>query len=347
MHFLQDLARRWFRRVHAYFLPTRHNAYRPRLLTTSWLLFFLALILTAEGVLLTNVFANQSARDYLAAVLPADIVTLTNLERGFTNTATLKESSVLTKAAEAKARDMASKSYFAHVGPGGKEPWAWLREAGYSYRSAGENLAARFNESADVVRAWMASPGHRANIVKPSYTEIGVGVAQGVYKGAPATFVVQFFGRPSVVSTNTETSAVAQAASEPVPQVLGVSAEAVTKETVAGAVAGLGTVPMAQAFAVLAAAAALLLVLVSLTFVVNIQVQPVDLLLGGAGVAAVAVAFLIVNVSFVAPPETLLQTATVFEATRPGVEVGGEGAFIETEGIEPLPSETLGGTLNL
>ncbi|HVU80335.1 MAG TPA: CAP domain-containing protein, partial [Candidatus Paceibacterota bacterium] len=48
----------------------------------------------------------------------------------------------------------------------------------------------------DVVEAWMESPTHRANIVKPVYEEIGVGVAQGTFQGKPATFVVQYFGAP-------------------------------------------------------------------------------------------------------------------------------------------------------
>ena len=294
---------------------------------------------------MANVFAGASARDYLAAVLPTDIVTLTNLERGFNNVSVVKENNLLSQAAEAKARDMAANSYFAHVGPGGKEPWAWLREADYAYASAGENLAVRFNESEDVVRAWMASPSHRENIVKRSYTEIGVGVAQGTYKGAPATFVVQYFGRPAATPAATTQAAVPAVVELQTPQVLGAAAEAAAKETVAGAVAGLGTAPMVQAFGVLAGAAAVLLVLVSLAFVVNIQVQPVDLLLGGAGVAAVAVAFLVLNFSFT--PE--LQTASIFEAARAGVEIGESSTStpLQDEGIEPLPSESVESTLDI
>ncbi|MDZ4226217.1 MAG: CAP domain-containing protein, partial [Patescibacteria group bacterium] len=279
-----------------------------------------------------------------------EVITLTNLERGFNNVATVKENSLLTKAAEAKALDMAHEGYFAHVGPDGKEPWAWIKGAGYAYVSAGENLAVRFNESSDVVRAWMASESHRANIIKRSYTEIGVGVAEGTYKGAPATFVVQYFARPSTVPTVTEEAVSTPLAGEvQTPQVLGASAESAAKENIAEIVAGLGNAPSTQAFGVLAGAAALLLVLVGLTFAVNIQVQPVDLLLGGAGVAAVAVTFLILNFSFAAPSGSLLQTASVFDATHAEVEIGEDGAFIEPigEGIEPLPNKNVESTLNL
>jgi len=339
-----DFLKRFWRKVHAYVIPTKHNAYRPRLLHSSWLIFFLALILTAEAVLLTNIFAGQSARTYLAAVLPLEVVELTNLERGFNNVRTLTESLALKEAAEHKARDMAAKGYFSHVGPDGKEPWVWLTEAGYAYGTAGENLAVRFNESADVVEAWMASPSHRANIVKPTYTEIGVGVAEGTYKGAPATFVVQYFGRPLIASLVAETPAPAETGSS---QVLGAATDGLAKETVAKVVAGLGAAPSTQALGLLGGVAVLLLVLVSLAFLVNIQVQPVDLLLGGAGVAAVAVAFLVLNFSYARPFEVAPQTANVFTATRTGVLLGEDGA---TTPLEPevvieasagLPTETL------
>jgi hypothetical protein len=53
-----------------------------------------------------------------------------------------------------------------------------------------------FFESSDVSQAWMNSPSHRANIVKPAYKEIGIGVARGVYNGKSTIFVAQFFGTP-------------------------------------------------------------------------------------------------------------------------------------------------------
>lgn len=341
-----DFLERAFRKVHSYVIPTRHNAYRPRFLRGQWLLFFLALVLTAEGVLLANVFAGESARNYLAAVLPVDVVTLTNLERGFTNVPPVTENALLTAAANAKARDMASKGYFSHNGPDGKEPWEWITEAGYAYGGAGENLAVRFNDSADVVQAWMASPTHRANIVRASYTEIGVGVAEGMYKGAPATFVVQYFARPAGVFSQAVTPTGAPVA-EQTPQVLGAAAETAAKTHVAESVAALGAVPASQAFGVLTGVAVFLLAVVFLTFAINIQVQPVELLLGGAGVAAVAVAFVVMNASFVMPGALPPQTASVFEAARSGVELGPPGAFTPEEGIMLLPPPTEEGTLEI
>ena len=322
---MPDFLRRYWKKLHSYAVPTEHNAYRPHLLHSSWLLFFLALILTAEGVLLTNVFAGQSARDFLAAVLPSQVVELTNLERGFSNVTPLKENALLTKAAQAKARDMATKSYFAHVSPEGKQPWNWLSEVGYRYGAAGENLAVRFNESKDVVEAWMASPSHRANIIKPTYREIGVGVAQGVYKGSQATFVVQFFGRPAATAAAELDGGVAIAPQD--ADVLGAAAEQVAKQDAASLVASVGAVPTVHAFSVLTAAATLMVVLVFLTVVVSPQVQPVDLILGGGGVAAVAIALLILNFSYVGPLLNNAQTATVMYADE-GILIG-DPALIE------------------
>jgi hypothetical protein len=57
-------------------------------------------------------------------------------------------------------------------------------------------LAVNFVDSEDVTDAWMKSPSHRANIVNYNFTEIGVAMAKGQYKGSEAIFVVQMFGRP-------------------------------------------------------------------------------------------------------------------------------------------------------
>ena len=94
-----------------------------------------------------------------------------------------------------KAENMAHGSYFAHGGPDGKSAWAWLIDVGYRYKEAGENLAVQYVDSFDVVSAWMNSQTHRENLLRNSFTEIGVGQAIGVYKGRPALFTVSFFAK--------------------------------------------------------------------------------------------------------------------------------------------------------
>ncbi len=217
----------FFKNFWHHIVPSEHNSYRPHLLRPSWLGFFLAIILAAEGFLVTNLVVRQSSENFLAAVVPGEIIALINVQRGQNDVGALQENSYLDAAAQAKAEDMAAQGYFSHIGPNGKTPWAWIEGAGYTYQYAGENLAVRFVDSTDVINAWMASPTHRANIVKGVYTDTGVGVAQGIYQGQPATFVVQYFGSPASVaavaqappeSTTAVNTSVAQKASKAVGQ---------------------------------------------------------------------------------------------------------------------------------
>jgi|CXWL01.1.fsa_nt_gi uncharacterized protein YkwD len=137
----------------------------------------------------------------LAAVISSVLVDLTNKDRTQEEIGTLTMSPVLVAAAQAKANDMAEKEYFAHTSPEGIDPWYWMREAGYTFSYAGENLAVNFSDSEDVVSAWMDSPGHRANILNGKFTEIGIATAVGEYKGQKTTFVVQMFGTPRTTTT--------------------------------------------------------------------------------------------------------------------------------------------------
>jgi uncharacterized protein YkwD len=165
----------------------------------------------------TLVFISQA--NYLmsrvptvAAVISSVLVELTNVDRATQGLGTLTVSPVLTEVAQAKANDMAAKGYFAHTSPEGLTPWHWFKEKGYRFAYAGENLAVDFSESADVQRAWMNSPTHRANVVGTQFTEIGIATANGTYNGRPTTFVVQVFGtpaRPVTVSPQPATTTVA------------------------------------------------------------------------------------------------------------------------------------------
>jgi hypothetical protein len=133
----------------------------------------------------------------------------------------LKVNPVLERAAQLKADDMAAKGYFAHNSPEGLTPWHWFKAAGYNFVYAGENLAVRFYDSVDVVRAWMDSPGHRANILNSHFTEIGIGIAEGTFEGRPTVFVVQMFGSPASGFSRFPSSVtrVASAIPQPVPTV--------------------------------------------------------------------------------------------------------------------------------
>ncbi len=154
----------------------------------------------------------------LASIQTAFLVELTNQDRQQNNTQALQVNNLLVEAAQKKADDMASKSYFAHTSPEGITPWHWFDSVSYSYAYAGENLAVNFSESLDVHRAWLASPTHKKNIVDSRFTEIGIATSQGVYKGRPATFVVQLFGTPK--SINVQNSTVLKQEDVPLSEIL-------------------------------------------------------------------------------------------------------------------------------
>lgn len=138
--------------------------------------------------------------DTLAAVARSVVVAKTNDNRVQSAGRPLRVNPVLQRAAQAKAQDMATKGYFAHTSPEGRTPWYWFEQSGYTFTHAGENLAVRFTDSDAVVRAWMKSEGHRANILNKDFTETGIGIATGMYKGKDTVFVAQLFGTPAVPS---------------------------------------------------------------------------------------------------------------------------------------------------
>lgn len=110
----------------------------------------------------------------------------------------LSENTTLDAIATARAADMFQKQYFAHVAPDGGNVETVARTLGYEYLAIGENIALGvFAGDADLVDAWMASPGHRANILNKQYTQIGVAAREGVFDGRKTWIAVQIFGRPA------------------------------------------------------------------------------------------------------------------------------------------------------
>ncbi len=88
----------------------------------------------------------------------------------------------LSRVARYKSQDMKDNNYFSHTSPVYGTPFQMIKNFGISYRSAAENIAKGQATPQAVVNAWMNSSGHRANILNPSYTRIGVGyVSSGKY----------------------------------------------------------------------------------------------------------------------------------------------------------------------
>lgn len=113
------------------------------------------------------------------------------------NMKALIENQKLDLSAEKKLQDMFAKQYFEHVSPSGVGIADLGIEVGYEYILIGENLAlGNFKDDSALVDAWMASPGHRANILNSHYTEIGVAVGKGKFEGQDTWIAVQHFGAP-------------------------------------------------------------------------------------------------------------------------------------------------------
>ncbi len=112
----------------------------------------------------------------------SEVVRLVNAERTKQGLAPLTHNWQLSRVARYKSEDMRAKSYFSHTSPTYGSPFQMLRSFDITYRTAGENIAKGQRTPAAVVSGWMASSGHRANILNSSFTEIGVGyVADGNY----------------------------------------------------------------------------------------------------------------------------------------------------------------------
>jgi uncharacterized protein YkwD/stress response protein SCP2 len=121
----------------------------------------------------------------------ADVVELTNRERSRARLAPLAVDPLLTAAAQAHSADMVARDFYSHTSPEGTQPWDRAAAAGSRRRTIGENIACGQRSAAEVVTGWMNSPGHRANILKPEFTHIGVGFVGG---GRTATYWTQLFG---------------------------------------------------------------------------------------------------------------------------------------------------------
>lgn len=92
----------------------------------------------------------------------------------FGPTTALAWNDVLQGVAARHSKDMASKNFFSHTGSDGSSPGTRITQAGYSWSTWGENIAAGYGTVQAVVDGWMASPGHCANLMRPAFKHVGV-----------------------------------------------------------------------------------------------------------------------------------------------------------------------------
>lgn len=139
--------------------------------------------------------------DASAALARKAILCLVNQERTSRGLRALTPDLRLRRIARAHSRDMVRRRYFDHVSPDGRDTMARLRAGHWRGRSAGENLAwgsGELGTPADIVDAWMHSPGHRANILRRIFRRAGVGVVVGAPQTVdePAGTYTMLFDRP-------------------------------------------------------------------------------------------------------------------------------------------------------
>lgn len=191
-----------------------HKAYWPYLPILS---------IIVVGVVLNTFWMSRGVLNYAVDTNVSGLLTSTNQERSANGLGALALNNALSEAASAKALDMVTRNYWSHNTPDGEEPWVFVSAAGYEYKTAGENLAYGFATSSDTVAAWMNSPGHRANILNTTYTEVGFGTANSAnYQDhGNQTIVVAFYASPmsgNVANNTTTQQSAAPAAPAPTNQ---------------------------------------------------------------------------------------------------------------------------------
>lgn len=106
-----------------------------------------------------------------------DIIKMVNKVRIEKNLPVLKENKKLNILANKKAKIMAKENNLSHTAGGYNSFSDLIKEANIEYLAVGENIARNWKTPDDVMKAWLNSSGHRANILNKKFTQIGVGKA--------------------------------------------------------------------------------------------------------------------------------------------------------------------------
>jgi uncharacterized protein YkwD len=123
--------------------------------------------------------ANAHVGHASAALLRSAVVCLINRERAVHHLPALHASPLLNRSAQGWTNVMVSSDQFTH----GANFASRISAVGYTWRSAGENIATGFSTPRAVVHAWMGSTGHCENILNPSFRNVGTGISTRPVKG--------------------------------------------------------------------------------------------------------------------------------------------------------------------
>jgi uncharacterized protein YkwD len=143
-----------------------------------------------ESSAAVSVSTNEDTYD----AFRAEVLNITNNKRAVEGIGALTHNSLLQKAAQVHAENMAKKDFFEHVSPDGDTPVTRVKATGYLYRTMGENIAVGQDTSAEVMEGWENSPLHRENFMNIKFTQLGVGIAKN--PTGNGYYWVQVFGTP-------------------------------------------------------------------------------------------------------------------------------------------------------
>jgi len=132
--------------------------------------------LTRDGATWSALSNRGFSRIEIQGAFEREVFRLSNVERANYGIAPLQWHEGLTVVSRDFSRDMYTRDFFSHTCPDGGTPWDRMAAAGITgWGWAGENLFAGPRTPRDAVNGWMNSPGHRANILAPGATHLGVG----------------------------------------------------------------------------------------------------------------------------------------------------------------------------
>lgn len=190
-----------------FFYPQESNNHRPKILHLSSLIIAVFLILIAT---IPFSFTREKYPYVLgvsSSITHEELLELTNQEREKIGVNPLRLDPDLSSAASMKALDMFERDYWSHTAPDGTTPWSFIKQAGYDYVYAGENLARGFSNANDVVAAWMASSDHRENMLSGNFQDVGFAVEEGNLAGEDTILVVEELGGKQIIEASGAPSA--------------------------------------------------------------------------------------------------------------------------------------------
>ena len=162
---------------------------------------FLAILIVTAAV---GVAVARPARAHDRAAVETELLRLVNKARTARDLATLKVQSALDGAAIAHSREMLSRDYFSHDSAAGTDYGARLRRAGYSRSgcsswSVGEVIGwgtSSHGTPQTIFQGWMDSSVHRSVLLNKRWRDIGIGCAEGTFRGVEDTLMYTVdFGR--------------------------------------------------------------------------------------------------------------------------------------------------------